>query len=91
MNTEIKYKSIDCTSLLVYQYMLQYVYISRDLIYNLIFLGARVIIAARNDERGQDAVRRIKAEIGADAIGAKLIEFMKLDLSSFAEGIFLIN
>jgi NAD(P)-dependent dehydrogenase (short-subunit alcohol dehydrogenase family) len=71
--------------------MLLYVYINRDLIYNLIFLGARVIIAARNDEKGQDAVRRIKSEIGADLIGAKLIEFMKLDLSSFAEGIFLIN
>jgi NAD(P)-dependent dehydrogenase (short-subunit alcohol dehydrogenase family) len=47
--------------------------------------GAKVIVAARNDVKGNDAVKRIKAEIGDDTVGGKLIEFMKLDLSSFAE------
>jgi hypothetical protein len=34
-------------------------------------------------------VCRIKSEIDGDAVGAKLVEFMKLDLSSFAEGIYV--
>lgn len=45
--------------------------------------GAKVIVAARNVKKGQDAVKRIKAELG-DAPGARQIEFMNLDLSSFA-------
>jgi hypothetical protein len=47
--------------------------------------GAKVIVAARSEEKGRDAVKRIKAEIG-DVAGSQLIEFMKLDLGSFAEG-----
>mmetsp|Transcript_24230 Transcript_24230/g.23296 ORF Transcript_24230/g.23296 Transcript_24230/m.23296 type:complete len:339 (+) Transcript_24230:136-1152(+) len=47
--------------------------------------GARVIVASRNDVKGKDAVMRIRSEIGGDTVGAKLVEFMKLDLSSFAE------
>mmetsp|Transcript_32288 Transcript_32288/g.30784 ORF Transcript_32288/g.30784 Transcript_32288/m.30784 type:complete len:346 (-) Transcript_32288:375-1412(-) len=46
--------------------------------------GAKVIVAARSEEKGKDAVKRIKAEIG-DVAGSQLIEFMKLDLGSFAE------
>lgn len=46
--------------------------------------GAKVIVAARNEEKGKNAVKRIKEEIG-DLPGAGLLEFMKLDLGNFAE------
>ena len=46
--------------------------------------GAKVIVAARNAEKGHKAVSKIQSEIG-DVPGAGLIEFMKLDLSSLAE------
>lgn len=46
--------------------------------------GAKVIVAARNVEKGENAVIRIKSEIG-NVPGASLIEFMKLDLSSLTE------
>jgi NAD(P)-dependent dehydrogenase (short-subunit alcohol dehydrogenase family) len=44
--------------------------------------GAHVILAARSEEKGMEAVKRIKQEIG-DIPGAHLLEFMSLDLSSF--------
>ena len=43
--------------------------------------GAKVIVAARSEERGQDAVARIKKELK----GEPLVEFLKLDLASFAQ------
>jgi NAD(P)-dependent dehydrogenase (short-subunit alcohol dehydrogenase family) len=43
-----------------------------------------VILAARNVKKGEEAVKRIKAELG-DTPGARQIEFMSLDLSSFAD------
>ena len=46
--------------------------------------GAKVILAARSPEKGEEAVRRIKAEIG-NVPGANLVEFMKLDLSDMAQ------
>ena len=46
--------------------------------------GATVIVAARSKEKGEDAVQRIKAEIG-NTPGASLVEFMQLDLSSLAQ------
>jgi NAD(P)-dependent dehydrogenase (short-subunit alcohol dehydrogenase family) len=46
--------------------------------------GAKVIVAARNIEKGEKAVQKIKSELG-NVPGASLIEFMKLDLSSLAE------
>lgn len=46
--------------------------------------GAKVIIAARSPEKGEDAVRRIIADIG-NVPGAELIEFMELDLSNMAQ------
>lgn len=45
--------------------------------------GAKVIVAARNAKKGEEAVERIKVELG-DTPGARQIEFMSLDLSSFA-------
>lgn len=46
--------------------------------------GAKVIVAARSEEKGKEAVRKIKAELGSIP-GADLVEFIKLDLGSFAE------
>jgi NAD(P)-dependent dehydrogenase (short-subunit alcohol dehydrogenase family) len=46
--------------------------------------GATVIVAARSKEKGEDAVQRIRAEIG-NTPGASLVEFMQLDLSSLAQ------
>lgn len=46
--------------------------------------GATVIVAARSIEKGEDAVRRIRDEIG-NAPGASLVEFMQLDLSNLAQ------
>lgn len=46
--------------------------------------GAKVILAARDDKKGNDAVNSIKQEIG-NVTGAALLEFLKLDLASFAE------
>ena len=43
--------------------------------------GAKVIVAARSEERGMDAVARIKKELG----GEPTVEFLKLDLASFAQ------
>lgn len=43
-----------------------------------------MILAARNVKKGEEAVKRIKAELG-DTPGARQIEFMSLDLSSFAD------
>lgn len=44
--------------------------------------GAKVIVAARSEERGKDAVARIKKSLKGKK-GADLVEFMKLDLGSF--------
>mmetsp|Transcript_11729 Transcript_11729/g.11362 ORF Transcript_11729/g.11362 Transcript_11729/m.11362 type:complete len:345 (+) Transcript_11729:131-1165(+) len=46
--------------------------------------GAKVIVACRNQKKGQDAVTRMMEELGA-LPGANLLEYMKLDLGSFAE------
>ena len=43
--------------------------------------GAKVIVAARSEERGNDAVERIKKEVK----GEPMVEFLKLDLASFAQ------
>ena len=45
--------------------------------------GAKVIVAVRDDAKGKETIRRIKAELH-DAPGANLLEYIKLDLSSFA-------
>ncbi len=46
--------------------------------------GAKVIVAARSEERGKDAVARIKKQLKG-LKGADLVEFMKLDLGSFSQ------
>lgn len=46
--------------------------------------GAKVIVACRNEKKGLDAVTRLIEELGT-VPGANLLEYMKLDLSSFAE------
>jgi len=42
--------------------------------------GARVIIACRSQERGQEAVKQLKGELGSKT----QVEYMKLDLSEFS-------
>ena len=46
--------------------------------------GAKVIVAARSEERGKDAVARIKKQLKGQK-GADLVEFMKLDLGSLSQ------
>jgi hypothetical protein len=46
--------------------------------------GAKVIVAARSVEKGKEAIRRIKEDLG-NVPGASLLEFIQLDLGSFAE------
>jgi NAD(P)-dependent dehydrogenase (short-subunit alcohol dehydrogenase family) len=50
----------------------------------LVRKGAKVILAARSEKKGKQAVLKIKAEL-YDIPAADLIEFIKLDLSSFAD------
>lgn len=45
--------------------------------------GAKVIIAARSEQKGKDTILRIKAELH-NLPGADLLEFIKLDLANFA-------
>ena len=48
----------------------------------LVRKGAKVIIGCRSDERGRDAVARIKQELKG-LPGADLVEYMRLDLGNF--------
>lgn len=46
--------------------------------------GAQVIVAARSDTRGLDAVQRIRQEISAEEDDSDSVQYMNLDLASLA-------
>lgn len=46
--------------------------------------GAKVVVAARSEERGKDAVKRIQEALKDVPGGASRVEFLKLDLGSFS-------
>jgi NAD(P)-dependent dehydrogenase (short-subunit alcohol dehydrogenase family) len=45
--------------------------------------GAKVVVAARSEDRGKDAVKRIQQELKDVPGAANRVEFLKLDLGSF--------